>query len=252
MSRFRARPLSRNSLARSSRAGRGAALRLEVLEDRRMLKVDLTLGGTQTLVGGDNINASADPSNANHDIALDINPTNPLDVVGISQKGTAYTSLGLYRSLDGGLTWTTTTIDDSVDSLGAASHRFDPSVAYDATGKLYVAYGVDDGTTTSVIVARSDDNGATFSQVTTVDSQLDIVFGLDHFNVATGPDGLGHQAVYVAYHEEIAGIVDTIEISGSNNDGGTFTGPISVNDAALHTLATPDVSVGPHGELYVS
>jgi hypothetical protein len=252
MSRFRARQVSRNSITvRSSRSRRrlGAALRFEPLEDRRMLKVDLTLAGTQTLIGGVNINASADPASANHDIALAINPTNPLDVVGISQKGAAYTSLGLYRSLDGGLTWATTTIDNSVDSLGAMAHRFDPSLAFDATGKLYVAYGADNGFN-SVIVARSDDNDATFSQVTTVDLVASIAGGFSRIDVTTGPDTLGHQAVYVAYRK-LTVVSQGIEVAGSNDNGVTFSSPVTVNDPP-HAVTNPNVSVGPHGELYVS
>ena len=214
-----------------------------------MLKIDLTLAGTQTLVGGVNINASADPANANHDIALAINPTNPLDVVGISQEGIAYTSLGLYRSLDGGLTWTTTTIDNSVDSFGATAHRFDPSIAYDATGKLYVGYGVDNGFN-RVIVARSDDNGATFSQVTTVDLELSVLGSFSRIDVTTGSDTLGNQAVYVAYRG-LSVVSQGIEVAGSHDNGVTFTSPITVSDAS-HVVTNPNVSVGPHGELYVS
>ena len=150
------------------------------------------------------------------------------------------------------MTWATTTIDNSVDSLLAGAHRFDPSVAYDATGNLYIAYGVDDGTTNTVLVARSDDIGATFSQVTTIDAQLDALFAFDHFNLATGADGLGHQAVYVAYRETTVGILDSVEVAGSNNNGATFTAPAAVNDSNLHLVTTPNVSVGPHGELYVS
>ncbi len=115
----------------------GGRAGLRVAEDRRMLKASLSLAGTQTLVGGVNVNASNDAASAEQNIAIDINPTNPLDVVGISQKGTAYTTLGVYHSNNGGLTWTTTTIDNSFDSLGASAKRFDPVIAYDSTGKLF-------------------------------------------------------------------------------------------------------------------
>src|SRR5262245_43732683 len=134
--RWLRRSLSRSTPSSARSFSRRGRLAFEPLEDRRLLKVDLSLAGTQTLVGGTNVNASSDPGNAQHDIALDINPVNPLNLASISQKGTAYTSLGVYRSADGGLTWTTTTIDDSIDALGAGTHRFDPSLVYDGTGKL--------------------------------------------------------------------------------------------------------------------
>ena len=145
----------------------------ERLEVRQLLTANLTLAGTQTVVHNANIDASNDHATQQQNLAIDINPTNPLHVAGVSEQNnpTTGTSLGLYRSSDGGLTWTTTTIDDAVDGLGTSVTRSDPSLAYDADGNLYVAYVVFDSSTTTstVIVATSTNDGASFAHVVTVD-----------------------------------------------------------------------------------
>ena len=225
----------------------------ERLEDRRLLTASLSLAGTQTLVAGTNIDASVDHASQQQNMSIDINPTNPLHVTGVSERNTPTTgtSLGLYRSSDGGLTWATTTIDNSVDSFGAASMRFDPVLGYDASGNLFVAYGVDDATTTRLVVLVSGDDGATFTQTTTVDSVADLIGSINRFNLATGADGLGHQAVYVAYSKTTV-VLRQIVVAGSNDGGVSFTGPVAVSDTLLDTVTNGDPAVGPTGQLYVS
>ena len=243
----------RRGLAFRSTSSRRSRLVIEPLEDRRMLTASLSLAGAQTLVAGTNIDASADHASQQQNMSIDINPINPLHVAGVSERNTPTTgtSLGLYRSLDGGVSWTTTTIDNAVDGFGTASTRFDPVLGYDATGKLYVAYGVNDSTTTRLVVLASSDDGATFTQTTTVDSIADLVGSFDRFNLATGPDGLGNQAVYVAYSKSTV-VLKQIVVAGSNNGGVSFTGPVSVADTLLDTLTNGDPAVGPTGQLYVS
>ena len=225
----------------------------EPLEHRWLLAIDLSLAGTQTLVGGANIDASNDHASQQQNMALDINPVNPLHVTGVSEKNTPTigTSLGLYRSTNGGTSWTTTSIDNSVDGLGAGATRFHPVLAYDTAGTLYVAYGVNDGINSNLVVAASTDDGATFMQVHTVDSIASIFGGVDRFGIGTGPDGLGHQAVYVAYTKSTIGF-QRIEVVGSNDGGNTFTGVVDVSDFTLHAVTSAHASVGPTGQLYVS
>ncbi len=229
----------------------------EPLESRCLLAVDLSLNGAQTLVGGTNIDASNDAAVQQQNMAVGINPTSPLHVTGVSARNTPTlgTSLGLYRSTDGGLTWNTRVIDNTVDGLAVGALRFDPSIAYDSTGRLYVAYGVNDvfGTfTTTLIVAVSNDDGTTFSTVATVDTRLNLTGSMRGFHLGTGPDGLGGQAAYVAYSEVQLGVLTGIAVAGSNNGFTSFAGPTVISDSLLHTVSSASPSVGPNGELYVS
>src|SRR5262249_20986912 len=78
----------------------------------------------------------------------------------------------------------------------------------------------------------------------------DLLSGIGPFRLATGPDGLGNQAVYLTYVQSTLG-VGSVEVTGSNDGAMTFTAPVAVSDAA-HVIANPDVAVGSHGELFVS
>ena len=228
-------------------------LRFERLEERHLLTSTLTLAGTQTVVHNANVNASNTTATQQQNLAVDINPTNPLHVSGVSEKNnpTTGTSLGLFRSADGGVTWATTTIDNTVDGLSATATRSDPSLAYDTAGNLYVSYVVDDGTDSFLMVATSTNDGATFSHVITVES---VPIGLAFFsgtNLGTGPDGLGNQAVYVVSTLDTF-LGNGIVVSGSNDGGATFTLPTTVSDSTTHNFTYGDPSVGPSGQLYVS
>src|SRR2546425_1276458 len=78
--------------------------------------------------------------------------------------------------------------------------------------------------------ARSTDGGATFTQFRTIATTSDIyngtfneIRGNAQFSLAAGPDGIGGQAVYIAYVNSAVetgnGLDQRITISGSNNAG---------------------------------
>ena len=228
----------------------GRTARFEQLENRSLLAVSLTLAGTQTISGGANFNVSDDSAQFQQEMSVDVNPANPLNVAGFSHSilGSPFTvNVDLFYTMDGGLTWNTTSIGDAQDGY-TATFRFDPSIAFDGAGNLYVAYGVDDATTgRNLIVARSTDGGQTFDQFTSVDTGV-----LDKWHIATGLDASDplrqRQAVYVAYTQFDTG---RIEVAGSNDQGEHFTAPVPVSDT-LHANLFADPAVGPNGELYVS
>ncbi len=240
---------------------------LEVLENRCLLSATLQLTGAQSIVGGQNINVSNEPTSAQSEMSVDINPADPLNVVGFSHDfGSGFNEIDVFYSTDGGAHWQTNTIDEVDDGQGTAtSRRFDPSIAFASNGDLYIAYGVDLGTQTKLIVARSQDGGASFNRFTAVDTQnkVDSAQGVDKWLLATGPDpsSAGGQAVYVAYNQVVAetsGTDQRVVIVGSNDGWATFTLPVTINDASIGTSNTdlrnnfPDPAVGPDGELYVS
>ena len=218
-----------------------------------MLTATLTLAGGQTVVHNANIDASNAAATQQQNLAIDVNPTNPLHVSGVSEQNfpTVGASLGVYRSLDGGVTWTTTAINNN-DGKSVAATRSDPSLAYDADGNLYISYIVDDGVTSFLMVATSTDDGASFALFTEVfsitDSPTESLVGT---SLGTGPDGLGGQAAYVVTTLN-TGLGNVIAVFGSNDGGATFTGGTGVSDNPADDFSYGDPSVGPSGQLYVS
>lgn len=241
----------------------------EVLEDRTLLSVFLTLSGDQTVIAGAPTDINAPPANFGSlagdqaEMSIAVNPANPLNIAAFSFGSPP----AVYSSIDGGTTWSTTVIDNTIDGLGAGN-RFDPSLAFDANGNLYIAYGVGIGSRTSLVVAKSLDGGRNFPQATVVDSRSNPTIpgsnppGVDKWHLATGLDpATGRQAVYVAYtrnvEEGFFNILDQqIRVSGSNDGGRTWTDPIVINDGSRggrdQDNLNADPAVGPNGELYVS
>jgi hypothetical protein len=254
--------------------------RAERLEDRVVLSARLQLSGAQAIGPGapvDVSNVGAASRDQFSEMTVAVDPTNPLNLAGFSHRfvpaaggGFTFTVIDVFHSSDGGLTWATTPIGGADDSFGFSANvqRFDPAIKFDAIGTLYIAYGVDDGTFTRLVVAHSINGGATFGSFTVVDRERDLtvnhasVPGVDQWQLATGPDRAATfgQVVYVAYSQNIMkrGVRDQpIVVAGSKNSGVTFTTPVIVNDDSKSNGISldndfADPAVGPNGELYVS
>ncbi len=259
------------------RSTRSRRLAFEPLEDRNLLSVSLGLLGPQTITPGATIdvsNVSGAPAGWQSEMSLVVDPTNPLHLVGFSHRLDSPITLDVYRSVDGGATWTTTQIDNADDGLGAAANRFDPAIAYDANGRLYIAYGVrgtagPPATQTRLVGAVSTDDGQTFTNFRVIDAQNDPNGGgtpppgLDKWYLTTGVDpNSGGQAAYISYvhfAREGAGNNipdDRIRVAGTRDGGANWTAPITINDPAINgsntgsSYASP--VVGRQGELAVS
>jgi hypothetical protein len=182
----------------------------ESLETRRLMSTTtLILQGPQAVSPGLTVDASSDNSFGQSSMAVDVNPKNPLNLAGVATHVGGMNEIDIYRSFDGGNTWAKTAIDNGTvgfnDGTGAGT-RFDPTIAFDDNGNLFVAYGNDVGTSTKAVLARSTDGGATWGQFRRSTAPTDIyngtyseIHGNAEFSLATGPDGLGGQAVYLAY-----------------------------------------------------
>jgi hypothetical protein len=252
-------------------------LSVEQLEDRTTPSATLVLSGAQTIVPGANINVSNNDTTTESEMLIAVNPANPLNVAGFVHSATNLNDIQLFFSSNGGTTWTRRLITSTSgaglinDGFGAGS-RFDPSIAFDRLGNLYVAYGHNTGPggSSRLVVGSSADGGATFARFTVIDVQANVTFvdsngqtktlpGVDKWHLATGLDpSTGNQAVYIAYGQivmEGTDIDQRITVSGSNNAGATFTPPLTIADDAIAGIGRglfAHPGVGPNGELYVS
>ena len=224
--------------------------RMESLEARTLLAASLSLNGAQTVVGNPNVRVSVDGTQQS-EMSVAINPTNPLNIVAFTHRIGASATMGTYYTLDGGNTWTSKVIDNSVDGING-TFRFDPTLAFDGNGRLYISYGVDpSGGTRRLVVGRSLDGGQTYAGFSTVATNS----SLDKWIIGAGRDPVNanQQNVYLAYRVT-AGSVTSIRVAVSKDGGVTWPTDTLVPDNAqagsdFSSFGMP--AVGPNGEVYV-
>jgi hypothetical protein len=260
-----------------------------------MLAVTLQLDGAQVLVAGENVNVSNDyqgfaekTARDQVEMSVDVDPSNPLRLAAVSHSFKLYSAaiedldqfpIGVYRSSDGGRSWNGTAIGAGgvSDPFHPVLRRYDPSIAFDRDGVLYVAYVVErvGGSflafgQSSIVVARSNDGGATFGQFSIVEGTSTSF--LDKVVLAAGKNPSnpsGPDAVYVTYlkaHGTPANSHIEVLVAGSNDGGIRFMEPVRVNDdfcdpalpesdcttATDTRLFFADPVVGPQGELLIA
>ena len=233
----------------------------EHLEPRDLLAAQLFQNEIQHLFPGANVNASNAPSTFQINTKIAINPTNPLNLEAITQNGPDFQTLSLLRSVDGGKTWTSTTVDGSFDFADPGDKRLFPSVAFDSNGNLFYSYVISNPSehTEELIVVFNPDDGADNNNTLfdkTVDTTSDASQIIFEDSLATGVDpGTGNQAVYVVY-VKTDGSNGTVYAAGSNTfafqSDFEFTSPVQVSDHTDHRLVYPSAAVGAEGQLYVS
>src|SRR2546429_6239410 len=89
-----------------------------------------------------------------------VNPTNPSNIVIVTNVD--FPAAGMFKgvSFDGGKSWARTLIGNG-DNLGDAC--CDPTMSFDSSGTLFMAYLLNAGAT--VPIAYSTDGGATFTRI---------------------------------------------------------------------------------------
>jgi hypothetical protein len=95
--------------------------------------------------------------------AIAVNPTNPNNVVIVSNVVVPAAGMFAAVSFDGGSTWATRIIGDN-DNLGAAC--CDPSLSFDEFGNLFLTYLLNVGNT--VPIALSTDGGLSFNIIANI------------------------------------------------------------------------------------
>src|SRR5215470_1827622 len=109
-----------------------------------------------------NINVSHRSTNESEE-TIAVNPTNPNNVVIVTNVVVPAAGLFAAVSFDGGLTWSTRIIGNN-DNLGAAC--CDPSLSFDEFGNLFLTYLFNVGNT--VPVALSTDGGLSFTEIANI------------------------------------------------------------------------------------
>src|SRR4051812_40381452 len=83
------------------------------------------------------------------EVNIDVNPGDPTNMV-IAGHTPGFTALDTFFTTNSGRTWTLVPLGPAQDGL-AAGTRFDPAVAFDTHGNVYVVYGVTTGGTTTLL-----------------------------------------------------------------------------------------------------
>jgi hypothetical protein len=200
------------------------------------------------LVLGPDINIS-NQNGAQSEVGIAVDPTNPLNIVAVSNNIADLSRLGTWFSSDGGATWTPNFIDENEDGFGANDSRFDPNVAFDSDGNVYIVYSTT-GTGNRLLLAISTDGGQNFNQVTTVTTDAPAASNLHTAMVTTRSDAGGADDVLVVWARVQAG-GESIEASLSLDAGATFpTTNNNINDAQQRTFL-PWASVDNAGNFHV-
>src|SRR2546421_1690313 len=107
-----------------------------------------------------NVDISQRPQNESEE-AIAVNPTNPKNIVMVSNVD--FPQAGMFEgvSFDGGSTWKTSLMGGARDNLGLTC--CDPTLAFDDSGVLFMAYLLNAGAT--VPAAYSKDGGLTFTRI---------------------------------------------------------------------------------------
>ncbi|WP_231889962.1 sialidase family protein [Bacillus sp. SJS] len=183
-------------------------------------------------------------------IAVNLLSTNFMVAVA-TDNSTGLPRTGLYRSVDGGATWSNSILPLPAPFTGAEAAM----VAYVFPATFVVSAhafpGAESGTT---LVYKSTDNGVTFSNPVVVGPGYGTYINNDETNITADNSQsspyLGN--IYVTYNHQfnVQNIGGSVAFFNRSIDGGnTFQTPVLLSDEA-EQVERPDVTVGFTGNVY--
>lgn len=208
--------------ARRTRRPSSVSLRIEALEERAV---------PASLIAGPTSNSSNEV-NYQGEVGVAVNPLDINNSVTVANDAIGgFTRVPAYYTLDGGASWDVTYLNNSVDGLGTNS-RYDPNVAFDSDGNVYVVYsaGASSGNRSRLIVAKSSDGGVTYHQTGEAASHPSFsIFHTAMITTRANPDG--DDSVLAGWSQSLGGT--TMQASLSTDGGATF----SVVNTRINDLA---------------
>jgi hypothetical protein len=196
-----------------------------------------------------------------------INPADDSLWVGTGENNTAfenYSGTGVYRSTDGGATWTNSLVpgypaDTSPAGTASPTHGScaaagDPTQAFDGAGRLFygfICFNRAKPTNGSLYVATYDQDGGRYVRTVRVDRGTPSVWGLfqDKINVTVDQASGNVYVLWAQYPGQAAN--NTLHFARSTDHGQTFSKPVRITPG-LAEEQFADATVGPDGTLYVT
>ncbi len=162
-----------------------------------------------------------------------------------------FVSLGWYYTTNGGSSWV------GGDTLPTHSDltkwMFDPSVAIDLNGNLFVSgvYTTPSFSVRNMVVAKSSDNGSHWSQTTIPKTASADKEDKDHMIVDVNSGSPYKNNLYITFLYYTTSPWPTM-FCRSSDGGASFSTPVSISGSVTGTKGSVGVmlAVGPFGELY--
>ncbi len=196
-----------------------------------------------------NVNTDCEVISPHNETSIAINPTNPLNLVGSANDyQISYTDGGTsfftfysraHTTFDGGKTWTTYPID-----FHGYTHSGDPAVAFDASGKVYLATlgwiaseNIGCCVAPDILVSHSSDGGKTWVTPSRVATGTGNSFSAGVFNdkefIAAWGDGNAIVTWTVFYQGQFGRYVSSPIYASVTHDGGsTWTAGVEISGSA--------------------
>lgn len=164
-----------------------------------------------------------------------------------NRSGSAY-GYDIYfsKSIDGGISFGTNVRVS--DAASTANYKFNPSMAVDANGYIYIVWEEKKGSNYDIYLAKSTDVGNTFGPKIRVDDAPTTYSNQQDPSMTLDADGI----IYVVWTDNRVGNYPHIRFSKSVNGGNAFLPSIKVNDGPSVRHAQPSIAVDINKNIYVA